>query len=76
MNDGKDVEGASNQLIRCIFCYVNPKNVPNPRTKNKKVLSNVWYNCFEETCRCKSFHNCKKKLEEKFNNKMIKSVER
>jgi len=48
MNDGKDVEGASNQLIRCIFCYVNPKNVPNPRTKNKKVLSNVWYNCLKK----------------------------
>ncbi len=36
MNDGKDVEGTSYKFMRCIFCYVNLINVPNPRIKIKK----------------------------------------
>jgi hypothetical protein len=67
VNDEKDVEGTSHQIMRCINCYVNLSNVANMRTKIKKKLSNLWYIYFEETCRCTSFHNCKI-IEEKVNN--------
>ncbi len=38
MNDGKEVEVASHQVIRCILCYDNAINIFNPRIKEKKRL--------------------------------------
>jgi hypothetical protein len=33
VNNGKEVEGASHQVMKCILCYVNPINVLNPRNR-------------------------------------------
>ncbi len=38
MNDGKKVEGACHQIMRCILCYVDLVNGLNPRTKERKGL--------------------------------------
>jgi hypothetical protein len=50
VNDGKEVEIASYQVMRCILCYDNVVNILNPGTKKKKrinnLLQNLWYiNC-------------------------------
>jgi hypothetical protein len=37
-NDGKEVEVGSCQIMRCIICYDNVVNIPNPRTKERKGL--------------------------------------
>jgi len=33
VNDGKEVEAASHQVMRCILCYDSAINIPNARTK-------------------------------------------
>ncbi len=38
MNDGKEVEVASHQVMRCILCYDSAINIPNARTKERKGL--------------------------------------
>jgi len=38
MNDKKEVEGVSRQVMRCILCYVDLVNVLNPRTKERKYF--------------------------------------
>jgi hypothetical protein len=38
VNDGKEVEGVDHLIMRCILCYVDPINVPNPITKKTKGL--------------------------------------
>jgi len=38
VNDGKKVEGACHQIMRCILCYVDLVNGLNPRTKKRKGL--------------------------------------
>ncbi len=38
MDDGKEVEATSHQVIICILCYDNPVNILNPRTKERKGL--------------------------------------
>jgi hypothetical protein len=38
VNDGKDVEIISQQVMRCIFYYVDLIHVHNPRTKERKGL--------------------------------------
>jgi len=38
VTDGKEVEKASHQIMRCILCYVNLVNVLNLRTKERKGL--------------------------------------
>jgi hypothetical protein len=38
VNDGKEVEAASHQVMRCILCYDNAINIFNPRTKERKGL--------------------------------------
>ncbi len=42
MDDGKEVEATSHQVIICILCYDNPVNILNPRTKERKGL--ITYN--------------------------------
>jgi hypothetical protein len=38
VNDGKEVEVASHQVMKCILCYDNAVNIHNPRTKERKGL--------------------------------------
>jgi len=38
VNDGKEVEIASHQIMKCILCYDNAANIPTPRTKERKGL--------------------------------------
>jgi hypothetical protein len=37
VNDGKKVEIANHQVMRCIMCYVDPVNVHNQRIKERKA---------------------------------------
>jgi len=41
VNNGKDVEGGSPQVKRCIFYYASLVNNFNPNIKNKKMLNNI-----------------------------------
>jgi hypothetical protein len=36
VNDEKEVEITSHQVMKCILCYDNVINIPNPRTKERK----------------------------------------
>jgi hypothetical protein len=36
--DGKEVEARSYQVMKCILCYDNVKNIPNPKTKKKNLV--------------------------------------
>jgi hypothetical protein len=38
MNDGKEVETASHQVMRYISCYDSAINIPNAKTKERKGL--------------------------------------
>jgi hypothetical protein len=38
VNDGKEVEAWSHQVMKCIMCYDNVVNIFNPRTKKRKGL--------------------------------------
>jgi hypothetical protein len=38
VNDGKEVEATSHQVMKCILCYYNEVNIPNERTKERKRL--------------------------------------
>jgi len=38
VNNGKDVEMGSPQVMKCIFCYVNLVNNSNPSIKHRKSL--------------------------------------
>jgi len=76
VNDGKEVEATSHQIMRCILCYDNAINVLNARTKERKGLI-ICYKTYGiivfKKCksRCRSFNNC-----EKINNEVIGNVER
>jgi hypothetical protein len=41
VNDGKKVEAASHQVMKCILCYDSAINIPNTRTKKKKRINNL-----------------------------------
>jgi hypothetical protein len=38
VNDGKENEARSHQVMRSILCYDNVVNIPNPGTKERKGL--------------------------------------
>jgi len=38
----KKVEVGSHQVMRCILCYDNVVNIPNPRTKERTCLITYW----------------------------------
>jgi len=38
VRDGKEVEVASHQIMKCILCYDNAENIHNPRIKKRKRL--------------------------------------
>jgi type IV secretory pathway VirB6-like protein len=69
VNEGKEVEFASHQVMKCILCYNNVVNIPNARTKKRKGLITYYKTYgimfFLKTCRCKLFYNCAKNLKKK-----------
>jgi hypothetical protein len=38
VNDGKEIEATSHQIMRCILCYDSAVNIPIARTKKRKGL--------------------------------------
>ncbi len=79
MNDGKEVETASHQVMRCILCYDNAINISNPRTKERKGLITYYKNYGITTFKkhVDAYHFIiAKKFEEKINNEVIRSVEK
>jgi hypothetical protein len=79
VNDGKKVEGASHQVMKCILCYVNLVNVPNPRTKERKDFKTYYktYGIIALKKHVDANHFIiAKKIEEEINNGITESVER
>jgi hypothetical protein len=79
VNDGKEVEVASHQVMRCILCYDNVVNIPNPRTKERKGLI-TYYKTYGITALKKHVdanHSIiVKKFEQEINNEIIRNVEK
>ncbi len=79
MNDGKEIEDASHQVIRCILCYDNVVNIPNPRIKERKGLI-TYYKTYGINVHKKhvdvDHFIIVKKFEEKINNDIIGNVEK
>ncbi len=79
VNDGKEVEITSHQLMKSILCYHNVVNIPNLRTKERKGLK-TYYKTYGMTSLKKHVnvdHSIiAKKFEEKTNNEIIGSVEK
>ncbi len=42
MNDRKEIEAASHQVMRCILRYDNVVNIPSPRMKERKWLTTYY----------------------------------
>jgi hypothetical protein len=42
VDDGKEVEIASHQVMKCVLCYDNAINILNARTKERKKLINYY----------------------------------
>jgi hypothetical protein len=65
--------------MRCILCYVDLVNVPNPRTKERKALI-TYYKTYGIIALKKHVDTnhfiIAKKIEEEINNRITKSVER
>jgi len=61
VNNGKEVEAKSHQVMKCILCYDNVVNIPSPRTKERKGLITYYktygITSFFKTSRCRSFYN-------------------
>jgi hypothetical protein len=79
VNDGKKIEVASHQVIRCILCYDNVINIPNPKIKERKG-SIIYYKTYGITALKKHVdanHSIiVKKFEEEINNEIIGNVEK
>jgi hypothetical protein len=79
VNDGKEVEFSSHQVMRCILCYHNAINILNPRTKQRKGLI-TYYKTYGITALKKhvdvNHYVIVKKFEEEIDNEIIKNVER
>ncbi len=78
MNDGKEVEITSHQLMKSILCYHNVVNILNPRTK-ERGLKNYYrtYGIIALKKHVDVDHSIiVKKFEEVINNEIIGSVEK
>jgi hypothetical protein len=80
VNDGKEVEVASHQVMRCILYYDNVVNIPYPRMKERKGLI-TYYKTYVILIVLKKHVNpnhfiIAKRFEEKINNEIIGNVER
>ncbi len=79
MNDGKEVETTSHQVMGCNLCYDNVENTPNPRTKERKGLIIYYktYGIFVLKKHVNADHFViVKKFEEEINNEIIRNVEK
>ncbi len=79
MNNGKEVEVGSHQVMRCILCYDNVVNILNPRTKERKgfVTYHKIYGIIALKKHVDVDHSIiVKKFEEVINNEIIGSVEK
>jgi len=79
VNDGKEVEITSHQLVRSILCYHNVVNILNPRTKERKGLKTYYktYGIIAFEKHVDVDHSIiAKKFEEEINNEIIGSVEK
>jgi hypothetical protein len=52
VNDWKEVEVASHQVMKCILCHDSEVNIPNARTKERKGLIN-YYKTYDITTHTK-----------------------
>ncbi len=78
MNDEKDVEVASHQVMKCILCYDNVVNILNPRIKERNGLI-IYYKTYGITAFNKHVdadHSIIVKKLEEINNEIIGNVER
>jgi len=79
VNDGKEVEIKSHQLMRSILCYHNVVNIFNPRTKERKGLK-TYHKTYDIIALKKhvdvDHSRIAKKFEEEINNEIIGSVEK
>ncbi len=79
MNDGKNVEQTNHQIMRWIFCYLDPINAHNPRIKERKglITYHKTYGIISLKKHVDVGHSIIAKfLEEKVNNSIIESIER
>jgi hypothetical protein len=79
VNDGKEVEATSHKIMKCISCYDNIVNIPNPRTKERKGLI-IYYKTYGIIDLKKHVYAnhfiIVKKFEEEINNEIIRNVEK
>jgi hypothetical protein len=79
VNDGKEVERVSHQVMRCILCYVDLVDDPNPRTKKSKYFK-TYYKTYDIIALKKhvdvDHFIIAKKIEEEINNGITKNVEK
>jgi flagellin-specific chaperone FliS len=77
--NGKEVEGASHQVIKCILCVVDLVNVLNPTNKKGNGLKRyykTWYNYFLKKHVDANHSIIVKKIEEEVEILITKNVER
>jgi len=78
VNDGKEVEIASHQVMKCILCYDKVINIFNPRTKERNGLITYYKNygitIFKKHVNANHFIIAKKF--EEINNEIIRNVEK
>jgi len=79
VNDGKEVETRSHQIMKCIICYDNYVNIFNQIIKERKKLI-TYYKIYGITVLKKHVdanHSIiANKFEEEINNEIIRSVEK
>jgi hypothetical protein len=79
VNDYKEVEVASHQVMKCILCYDNAVNIPNAKIKKRKGLIIYYKNYVIISLKKHVDANHSiivKKIEEEINNEIIGTIER
>jgi hypothetical protein len=79
VNDWKEVEVASYQVMKCILCHDNEVNIPNARTKERKGLITYYttYGISTHTKHVDAYHSIIVIFfEEEINNETIGIIER
>jgi len=79
VNDGKEVEVASHQIMKFILCYDNAIYIPIPRTKERKGLITYYKTYGIMVVKRHVYSNhciIAKKFEEEINNEIIGCVEK
>jgi hypothetical protein len=79
VNGGKEVEATSHKVMKCILCYDDVVNIPNPRTRKRKGLITCYktYGIIDLKKHVDANHFIiVKKFDEEINDEIIGSVER